>query len=317
MSLRLRKVPTASGATAVQIVTKRHGKLTVIEHLGSAHTPAQLAALEEAGREKINESTGQLALDLDTGSNVSTTSRRRVKGSTSRLLIDTIHTAYNRLGFDVVDDNAFFQLVLARLVEPTSKSDSIRVLNELGAETKHRNTFSACLKRVIDDDYRSMIAGKCFDYSVATTGISLILYDVTTLYFEAEKEDSLRKVGYSKERRVDPQIVVGLLVDRTGFPLEIGCFEGNKAETFTMIPIVKGFQDRHGVTDMVIVADAGMLSAANLKAIDDAGLRFIEYLKLWGPPDRAVGDHRYCLWGPAAVDLGATGRPSAHRHGFK
>ena len=275
MSLRLRKVPTASGATAVQIVTKRHGKLTVIDHLGSAHTPAQLAALEEAGREKINESTGQLALDLDTGSNVSTTSRRRVKGSASRLLIDTIRTAYDRLGFDVIDDNAFFQLVLARLVEPTSKSDSIRVLDELGAETKHRNTFSACLKRVIDDDYRSLIAGKCFDYSVATTGISLILYDVTTLYFEAEKEDSLRKVGYSKERRVDPQIVVGLLVDRTGFPLEIGCFEGNKAETFTMIPIVKGFQDRHGVSDMVIVADAGMLSTANLTELDDAGLRFI------------------------------------------
>ena len=74
MSLRLRKVPTASGATAVQIVTKRHGKLTVIEHLGSAHTPAQLAALEEAGREKINESTGQLALDLDTGDNVASAS---------------------------------------------------------------------------------------------------------------------------------------------------------------------------------------------------------------------------------------------------
>ena len=63
--------------------------------------------------------------------------------------------------------------------------------------------------------------------------MSLCLYDVTTLYFEAEKEDSLRKVGYSKERRVDPQIVVGLLVDRFGFPLEIGCFEGNKAETAT------------------------------------------------------------------------------------
>ena len=68
--------------------------------------------------------------------------------------------------------------------------------------------------------------------------ISLCLYDVTTLYFEAEDEDSLRKVGYSKERRVDPQVVVGLLVDRNGFPLEIGCFEGNKAETLTLIPIV-------------------------------------------------------------------------------
>lgn len=104
MSLRLRKVRTASRATAVQIVTKRHGKLTVIDHLGSAHTPAQLATLEEAGREKINESTGQLALDLDTGSNVSTTSRRRVKGSASLLLIDTIRTVFDRLGFDVVDD---------------------------------------------------------------------------------------------------------------------------------------------------------------------------------------------------------------------
>ena len=59
----------------------------------------------------------------------------------------------------------------------------------------------------------------------------MLLYDVTTLYFEAEKEDELRKIGYSKERRVDPQIVVGMLVDRLGHPLEIACFEGNKPET--------------------------------------------------------------------------------------
>lgn len=91
---------------------------------------------------------------------------------------------------------------------------------------------------------------------------------MTTLYFEAEKEDDLRKVGYSKERRVDPQIVVGLLVDRHGFPLEIGCYEGNKAETSTIIPIVKQFQERHDIEDMVVVADAGMLSASNLAALE-------------------------------------------------
>ncbi len=102
-----------------------------------------------------------------------------------------------------------------------------------------------------------------------------MLYDVTTLYFEAEKEDDLRKVGYSKERRVDPQIVVGLLVDRAGFPLEIGCYEGNKAETSTIVPIVQQFQARHGLADMVVVADAGMLSASNLRQLDETGLRFI------------------------------------------
>ncbi len=79
----------------------------------------------------------------------------------------------------------------------------------------------------------------------------------------------------SKERRVDPQVVVGLLVDRGGFPLEIGCFEGNKAETLTILPIVAGFQERHQLSDLVVVADAGMLSGSNLKALDAAGLRFI------------------------------------------
>ena len=98
---------------------------------------------------------------------------------------------------------------------------------------------------------------------------------MTTLYFEAEREDDLRRVGYSKERRVDPQVIVGLLVDRHGFPLRIGCWEGNKAETTTIIPIVEAFQAAHGIEELVIVADAGMLSAANLTALDKAHLRFI------------------------------------------
>ena len=84
-------------------------------------------------------------------------------------------------------------------------------------------------------------------------GLALCLYVVTTLYFEAEKEDDLRKVGYSKERRVDPQVIVGLLVDRRGFPLRIGCWEGNKAETTTIIPIAEAFQAAHGIEELVIV----------------------------------------------------------------
>ena len=106
-------------------------------------------------------------------------------------------------------------------------------------------------------------------------GLALCLYDVTTLYFETEHEDDLRRVGYSKERRVDPQVIIGLLVDRHGFPLQVGCWEGNRAETTTIIPIVEAFQAAHGIEDLIIVADASMLSAANLTTLDDARLRFI------------------------------------------
>jgi transposase len=108
-----------------------------------------------------------------------------------------------------------------------------------------------------------------------------VLCDVTTLYFEAEHEDALRKVGMSKERRVDPQIQVGLLVDPSGFPLEVCCFEGNTAETTTLLPVLRGFAERLQVADMVVVADAGMLSAKNLNAIEDAG-----FSSIVGVPDQ-------------------------------
>jgi len=183
--------------------------------------------------------------------------------------------AYARLGFDVINDEAFAQLVLARIVEPTSKVDSLRVLDELGVQHASRRTMVRTLTRAGAGKYRDQVAAACFAHAATAGDISLCLYDVTTLYFEAEKEDQLRKVGYSKERRVDPQVVVGLLVDRHGFPLEIGCFEGNKAETATILPIIEGFQARHSLESFVVVADAGMLSGSNLKALDEAGLKFI------------------------------------------
>ena len=128
----------------------------------------------------------------------------------------------------------FRDLVIARIVEPTSKADVARVLADLGVKTLSYRTIQRHLARANTDDYRDVIAGRCFTHAADRGGLSLLLYEVTTLYFEAENEDDLRKVGYSKERRVDPRIVVGLLVDRTGFPLEVGCFEGNTAETRTL-----------------------------------------------------------------------------------
>jgi hypothetical protein len=266
----VRKVKTASGATAVQIARKENRRDVIIEHLGSAHTDAEVAALVAIGRRKIQG--GQGVLDLDLGRDPA---GAVVQAQTSRLLIDTVNAAWQALGFDVIDDEAFYQLVLARVVEPTSMSDAVRVLAEIGVTPAHRNTFTATLRRCGRLGYRDQIATACFQHAATRGDISLCLYDVTTLYFEAEKEDDLRKVGFSKERRVDPQIVVGLLVDRNGFPLEIGCFEGNRAETSTIIPIVTQFQERHQLADIVVVADAGMLSAANLRDLDEASLRFI------------------------------------------
>ncbi|TCM33226.1 transposase [Kribbella sp. VKM Ac-2568] len=297
----------------MQIVSKVRGVVVEVEHIGSAHTDVELALLLTAARERLHPGQGELDLgplpeaavstedvadwtrrsagELPLGSTTPgagagerSGGRRpaaagggRVVGTASLLLWGVLEAAYDRLGFGVAADEAFKALVLARIIEPTSKADTLRVLNDIGVAGPSLRTIFRSLARCIERDYRDILAKACLGHSASTAAgrASLVLYDVTTLYFETENEDNLRKVGMSKERRVDPQIQVGLLVDPAGFPLEVHCFEGNKAETRTLIPVLQAFQARHGVTDMVVVADAGMLSASNLNALEDAGFGFI------------------------------------------
>lgn len=299
----VRRVRTASGATAVQIAESVAGRRRIVRHVGSARDEVELGLLvEEAHRLLVDDAQGMLDLGITPAVPKTTmlppslqasaqaglfpgtvpapvprqlVPRPRVLKTSSGLLYDALAGVYSSLGFDVVDDVVFRDLVIARVVEPTSLLDVDRVLAEMGRISASLSTRKRTLRRAQAGTYRDQIAEACFTHALSVGDVTLVLYDVTTLYFEAEKEDELRKVGYSKERRVDPQIVVGLLVDRTGFPLEIGCYEGNKAETQTIVPIVKQFQERHNLTDMVVVADAGMLSASNLNDLDEAGLRFI------------------------------------------
>ena len=296
----VRKVRTSSGAVAVQVARKDAGRVVILAHLGSAHTDAELGVLLEQARAMVIG--GQVALDFEVAARAQSMAGvadfreraliaelsgptvaapvvgpGRTIGTCSRLLYDVLGHVYDWLGFDTVSDAVFRDLVIARIVEPTSKLDASRVLTDLGAELVSYKTIDRHVRKIHAGGHRDVIAEKCFAHSIDCGGLSLILYDVTTLYFEAESEDALRKVGYSKERRVDPQIVVGLLVDRRGFPLEIGCFEGNIAETTTIVPIITGFLARHNLTGtpMVVAADAGMLSQSNLAALDEVKLSFI------------------------------------------
>jgi hypothetical protein len=282
----------------VQIAESVAGRRRIVRHVGSARDEAELGLLMEEAR-RLLEDDQQGVLDLGItpqarqavmvpapgrpalfGGGPATgrgpvVPRARTLKTASGLLYDVLAGVYADLGFGALGDEVFRDLVIARVVEPTSLLDVDRVLAEMGRVSASLSTRKRTLRRCYDGNYRDRLAGLCFTHARARGDVSLVLYDVTTLYFEAEHEDGLRKVGYSKERRVDPQIVVGLLVDRQGFPLEIGCFEGDKAEKLTILPVIRQFQDRHGLEGVVVVADAGMLSAANLDDLDDAGLGFI------------------------------------------
>jgi hypothetical protein len=263
----------------VQIVHGSRRGARTIEHVGSAHDELELEALKAAARQRL--AGGQAELDLGLGGSVNAAagpSARPLEIASSRMghLWDGLSSAYDLLGFGraVGGDEVFRQLVLARIIEPTSKADSLRVLAEVGVAAVSYPTLNRHLRGYAVKEFRRKLAAACAAHA-ALGPTSLVMFDVSTLYFETDAGDGFREPGFSKERRLEPQITIGLLTDAAGFPLMVEAFEGNRAETTTMLPTIRAFMAAHQLDDVTVVADAGMISEANKRAIEAAGLSFI------------------------------------------
>jgi len=272
----VRTVKTSSGATAVQVVWSSRRGSRRIEHLGSAHAPEDVEALKAAARQRLVDGQGEFDLGLGVAAAAASGGPLEITASRASQLWDALCRVYDLLGFDKATgaDEVFRQLVLARIIEPTSKQDSLRVLDETGVEPASYRTVKRHLPVFAKDTFRQALSAACAARA-ALGPASLVLYDVSTLYFETDAGDGFREPGFSKERRLEPQITIGLLTDASGFPLSVQAFEGNKAETATMLPVLHGFMAAHRLRDVTVVADAGMISEANQKAIQAAGLSFI------------------------------------------
>jgi hypothetical protein len=228
--------------------------------------------LKTVARQRMH--ANQEALDFDDGQPGG--EEAPIVSSRAKHLWEVLCTAYGALGLGRAcgEDEVFKLLALARVVEPVSKLDSIRVLTEIGITPPSYPTIKRRLPVYATDQWRQRLAAACAAH-VGLGPATLVIYDVTTLYFETDTGDGFREPGFSKERRLEPQITVGLLTDARGFPLMVHAFEGNRAETKTILPVVQAFAAAHQLPEVTVVADAGMLSEANLAAIEDAGLRFI------------------------------------------
>ena len=111
---------------------------------------------------------------------------------------------------------------------------------------------------------------------ILNNNISVVFYDVTTLYFEIDDEDEPRKTGFSKEgKHQNPQIVLGLLVSKNGYLLAYEIFEGNKFEGHTMLPVVDAFKSKYQLNQLIIIADSGLLSSNNIQELQTKEYEFI------------------------------------------
>jgi len=183
---------------------------------------------------------------------------------------------FDSIGFGKIPEELFRHIVLARLTYPVSK---LKTADYLFA---HHGFFVDVerIYRFLDrfhKHHKADVERIAYEYTKKTLkNITVVFYDMTTLYFEAEDEDDLRKIGFSKDGKFQcPQIMLGLLVGEDGYPIGYDIFEGNKFEGHTLIPVIERMQKKYGFPKPVVVADSGLLSGENLNSLKEKKYEFI------------------------------------------
>lgn len=275
--LKIRKTKTASGATAVQVV-RYEGKRCIVEkHMGSAHDDEACLVLMDAARRHIE--TRQIQPDLFTSSAESSpllhVAHTRLIRITHLFARNALHSCARLCGLSSLPE-FYVDLALMRIIEPTSKRRTIELLQRYFDIHYAERTAYRQLPMLLDHQAAIEAAAIQTALKDLKESFSLVLYDVTTLYFESFKEYEFQCSGFSKDNKPQqPQIVIGLLTTRSGFPVMHKVFEGNTFEGHTMLDVVHCFQQRFGDTKPVVVADAAMLSQTNMQQLEVEGYRYI------------------------------------------
>lgn len=277
--LKIRKVRTASGATAIQIIQYKQGKRVVLQHVGSAHTDTEIGTLYKQAEKIREELCIQPSLFSETNDDSEqfiSSDQLNLEAVTHRFSYEALRKCSQQCGLYFLH-SLYQDLALMRIIEPTSKLRTADLLERYFGVSYAERTVYRLLPKLID--HKKAIEEAAYHTACKHFGESfaLVLYDVTTLYFESHKpDDDLQARGFSKDdKSKQPQIVIGLLVTAQGFPLMHEVYKGNTFEGHTMLSVVKTFQERHPSVKPIIVADAAMLSQENMKSLEADGYQYI------------------------------------------
>ena len=275
--LSTRVTKTASGASAVQIVRYENRRTVVVRHLGSTHDKEELTALKQSAAAWIDKTTHQSSLfPSEQLSRTLPLDKCQYIGFRYGLLHENLSKLFTIFKFHLLGNKLLTDLVLARIIEPGSKFQSLEFLKQfLGishprCELYRQLPTMICLQDKVEAKVLA-VAKREFAFN-----FSLVFYDVTTLYFESFAEDELRMPGFSKDNKFQqPQILIGLLVTTEGFPVAYQIFKGNTFEGHTLIPVVSAFKRKHKIGSLTVVADAAMISLENIAALRQSNLHYV------------------------------------------
>jgi hypothetical protein len=276
--LYVRVVKTKVGSRSVQVIRYENGRRVIVKHIGTGSTDEEINALSEIARSYIKDISQQLSFFTDgqPPDSIVMLSQCEYLGFYYTFLYDVLYAIQTQIGYTSHIDDMLNDLVIMRIVEPASKLRSIELMETyFGIRHRRQRYYESALAWLeLKDAVEKQTL--CFAQKIYDFDFSLLFYDVTTLYFETFESDELRKTGFSKDNKSQqPQILVALMVTRDGFPIAYDVFAGNTFEGHTMLPVIQSFIQKYGVQHFTVVADAAMISTANINALQSANINYI------------------------------------------
>ena len=290
----VRPKKNASGSVSIHIISKSRGRYKVVKSLGSATTRQEIERLTRLAEQEIERLTEPLSLfssqnDILVEKVFESIHNSSIQTVGPELVFGKI---FDYIGFNQLGEDLFRHLVISRLAFPLSKLKTIEYLYRYQGVSLDIDAVYRFLDK-LNTKLKEQVEQIAFAHTmkVLNGNISVVFYDMTTLYFEASDEDDLRKTGFSKDgRHQNPQIFIGLLVGLGGYAIGYDIFEGNSYEGHTLIPFLEKMEQKFKLGKLVVIADSGLLSGDNIAALQANGYEYIIGARLKNETDKVKAE---------------------------
>lgn len=273
-SMFVRKKRNKSGSISVQILKKINRNNKVLKTVGSSSDPEEIEFLYQKALFELPRLYGATLFDPVVEPRISELNNDDIRIVGPELVFGRI---FCHIGFSQIEDQLFKDLCISRITHPGSKLKLSEYLRENNREDVSADRIYYFLDR-LSSKYKTQVEEISFRYTKEILGgkIGIVFYDMTTIYFESSQPDEFRETGFSKDgKHQHPQIYLGLLVGKDGYPIGYEIFQGSTYEGHTLIPVLEKFEQRFNLQKPVVVADAGLLSSSNIKDLEQKGYTFI------------------------------------------
>ncbi|MBK8519021.1 MAG: transposase [Saprospiraceae bacterium] len=257
---------------------KENGRNRLIKSIGSSSDEKELAILREKAQQELDRLKGQRSMfvfdkDVQIECFLSELSNAQIRTIGPELVFGKV---YNHIGYNKISSDLFRHLVIARLAFPLSKLKTIEYLYRYQGIVLDLDSVYRFLDK-LNTDLKDEVERISFKHTlkVLNGNLSIMFYDMTTLYFEASDEDDLRKTGFSKDgKHSNPQIYLGLLVGMGGYAIGYDILKVTYMG-HTLLPTIEKISKKFNLSKPIIVADAGLLNNDNIKALEAQKYEYI------------------------------------------